>query len=241
MILPDLQFDASEPDSATAHKTIPIRNIGEKETESLEGDFSVGAFGTRSIMSDGRQVVLLQLDVSAEGANEATPYEGEAALLAAFSLDPKPKLLDVMDVKTDRFTDFWEQQPVFKLNSQNDAFVIHNTHWNSGESYNDLQLLFLDRDRFNVITSIFLFNTQGCGATVTETPNFRALPDAGKYPQIIVKVTLKKEADSRECSRRTPAYTKYYQAVFSWNPAKAEYQSNSRQLNALDKFNRNRL
>lgn len=241
MILPDLQFDASEPSSATAHRTIPIRNIEEKEAESLEGGFSISTFGTRWTMTDGRQVVLLQLDLTAEGLNEATPYQGEASLLAAFSVDPTPKLLDVMDVKTDRFTDFWEQQPVFQLNSQNGAFVIHNTHWNSGESYNDIRVLFLRDGRFDTITSVFLLNTLGCGADITETPNFRALPDTRKYPKVLVKVTLKKEADKPECSRRTPGYVRNYQGVFSWNPMKGEYEGNAPQLNALDKFNRARL
>ena len=241
MVLPDLEFDPKDRDYGIAHRTIPIRHIGDTETESLEGNFWVTSFGKRSITSDGRQVIILQLDLSAEGANQGTPYEGEAALLAAFSTDATPKLLDVMDVKTDRFTDFWDAQPVFQLNSQHGAVVIHNTHFNSGESYDDLQVLFLDGERFKVITGIFLLNTQGCGATVTETPSFRALPDPRKYPKLIVKVTVKKEADSQECSRKSPAYTKYYEGVFYWNPAKGEYQGNSRQLNALDKFNRNRL
>jgi hypothetical protein len=241
MILPDLQFDTSDPNSATAHRTIPIRNIEEKEAESLAGDFTISSFGTRWTMSDGRQILLLQVDLAAEGLNEATPYQGEAALLAAFTVDPTAKLLDVMDVKTDRFTDFWEQQPVFQLNSQNGAFVIHNTHWNSGESYNDVRVLFLRDGRFETITSVFLLNTQGCGADITESPYFRALPDARKYPKLLVKVTLKKEADKAECTRRTPGYTRYYQGVFYWNPAKAEYEGNARQLNTLDKFNRTRL
>ena len=241
MILPDLQFDATDPNSAAAHRTIPIRNIEDKEAESLEGDFSISTFGTRWTMSDGRQVLLVQLDLAAEGLNEATPYQGEASLLAAFTVDPAPKLLNVMDVKTDRFTDFWEQQPVFQLNSQNGAFIIHNTHWNSGESYNDIRVLFLRDGRFETITSVFLLNTLGCGAHITETPNFRALPDARKYPKLLVKVTLKKEADKAECSRRTAGYTKYYQGVFYWNPAKAEYEGNAPQLNALEKFNRARL
>lgn len=241
MLMPDLQFDSSDANSATAHQTIPLRNIARDEAESLNGNFSVTDFGSRWIMSNGRQILLLNLDLSAEGANEGTPYEGEASLLAAFNVDTAPKLLDVMDTKTDRFTDFWEEQPVFQLNAQNEAFILHNSHFNSGESYNDLQLLFLDRERFKTITSIFLLNTQGCAVTFNETPHFRALPDASKYPKIMVKVTVKKEADPKECSRKTPGYTKYYQGVFYWNGVKGEYEGNSRQLNALDKFNRTRL
>lgn len=262
MLLPDLQFDSDDSNSATAHRTIPVRHIAAlgnsklphgpdneaeilqgsgNEAESLLGDFAVTTFGARWLTSNGRQILLLHLDLPAEGANEGTPYEGEATLLAAFSVDPTPKVLDVMDTKTDRFTDFWEAQPVFQLNSQNEAFVVYSTHFNAGESYNDLQLLFLDGERFKIITSIFLLNTQGCAATFNETPHFRAALDSRKYPKIIVRVKVKKERDARECSRKTPGYTKYYQGVFYWHGARQEYQSNSPQLNTLAKFNRARL
>jgi hypothetical protein len=241
MLLPDLQADSTDANVATAHRTIPFRNIEAKETESLEGDFTVTTFGARSIKSRGRQIVLVQLDLSADSANEGTPYQGEAALLAAFSVEPRPKLLDVIDLKTDRFTDFSDEQPVFQLNSQNDAFVIHNTHWNAGESFDEFHLAFIDGERFRVITSIFLFSTQGCGAAFVETPHFSSLPATGKYPNIVVKVKVKKDADGEECSRRAPGYTKYYQGVFHWNSAKQSYQTNSLQLRALDRFNRSRM
>ncbi|HSE31665.1 MAG TPA: hypothetical protein VLA93_08805 [Pyrinomonadaceae bacterium] len=241
MLLPDLQMNSTEPNAATAHRTIPFRNIEAKKAESLEGNFTVTTFGARLIRSGGRRILLVQQDLSAEGANEGTPYEGEAALLAAFSVEPQPKLLDVIDLKTDRFTDFWEDQPVFQLNAKNDGFVIHNTHWNAGESYDDYRLLFLDGERFKVITNIFLFNTQGCGATFTETPRFSSMPAAGKYPNIVVKVKVKKDADGEECSRRTRGYTRYYEGVFSWSTTKGNYQSNSPQLMALERFNRSRM
>ena len=241
MVLPDLQMDQSASNSATAHRTIPFRNVDAKEAQSLEGNFNVTTFGARAIMSGGRQIVLVQLDLSADGANEGTPYEGQATLLAAFSVDPKPKLLDVMDLKTDRFTDFWDEQPVVPLNAQNEAIVVHNTHFNAGESYDDFRLMFMDGDQFKVITTISLLTTQGCGATFIETPYFRPQPEAAKYPRILVRVKLQKQADLRECTRRTLGYTKYYEAIFYWNSAKGRYQTNSRQLNALDRFNRARL
>jgi hypothetical protein len=241
MLLPDLQFDSVDSNSATAHQTISFRNIEDDEATELKGDFAVSDFVSRWIMSGGRQIALLQLDLSAEGANEGTPYEGEATLVAAFNVDAAPKLLDVMDIKTDRFTDFWEAQPMFQLNAQHGAFVVHSSHFNAGESYNDVRLVFLDGDRFKTITSVFLLNTQGCGATIEETPSFQATPDGRKYPKLTVRVKVKKEADGAECSRKTPGYRKFYQGVFYWNAAKGEYQGNSPQLNMLDKFNRARL
>ena len=241
-LFPDLQMDSNQSNGAVAHRTVPFRHIAEKEdAAAVEGNFEISTFEEHWIKSEGTQIPLLSLDLSAEGANDATPYEGELTLLAAFSIEPTIKLLDVMDIKTDRFTSFLEEKPVFRLNSQNDAFVITSTHFNAGENYNDITVLFLQAGKFNVVTSLFVMNTQGCGATIDQTPEFRAVPVAGRnYPNVIVRVKLTKEADTKECSRRTPGYTKYYQAVYSWNAVKREYQGSSRQLKMLDKFNRER-
>ena len=242
MVLPDLQFDPDEPNMGIAHHTISFRQITEKGAAGrLEGNLKITSFEEQWITSRGRQILILMLDLAGEGINEATPYEGEATLLAVFSLEPTLRLIDRLDIKTDRFTSFWEKPPVFQLDSQNSAFVVYSSHFNAGENYNDVSLWFLDGQRLKMITSIFLLNTQGCGATFSETPDFRALPGASsKYPKIMVRVKLRKEADTRECDDRTPGYTRYYQSVFSWSRAKAEYQGNSRQLEALDKFNRER-
>lgn len=241
-LFPDLQMDSNQSNSAVAHRTVPLKHISEKEdAAALEGNFEISTFEDHWITSGGSKVLLLSLDLSAEGVNEATPYEGESTLLAAFTVDPTIQLLDVVDIKTDRFTSFLEEKPVFHLNSQNDAFVITSTHFNAGENYNDITVLFLQAGKFNVVTSIFLMNTQGCGATIDQTPEFRAAPAAGRnYPNVIVRVKLTKKADTNECSRRTPGYTKYYQAVYSWNARKREYHGNSGQLKMLDKFNRQR-
>jgi len=228
---------------ATAHKTVGVRNIAEKsEATVLEGDFVIDVFEAHWIRSEGRQVLLLNTYLSATNANEGTPYQGEASIMAAFTVEPAIKLLDVLDIKTDRFSGFWEQHPTFRLTSQSEAFVIYSTHSNAGESYNDLAVMFIEGDRFKTITSVFLFNTQGCGATITETPDFRALKSPGrKYPGVLVRVKVTKEADGAECDQRSRGYTRYYQVTYYWNRTKAEYESGSGQLAALDKFNRKRL
>src|SRR4030095_12438662 len=243
MLFPDLQLDPNQPAAGIAHRTIPLRHMTENgEPEALAGKFALTDFEERWITSNGHRVLLLHLDLSAEGANGGTPYEGESTVLAAFTVEPVAKLLDAMDIKTDRFTGFLEEHPVFRLNAQNDAFVVNSTHWNAGESYNDVSVLFLDGNRFKTVTTLFLLDTQSCAETFNQTPFFRAAPRAAsKYPNIIVRVQLKKEADEKECTRPTPGYTRYYQAVFSWNGTKGEYQGNARQLRALDKFNRERL
>jgi len=241
-IIPDFQVDAKDADVASGHKTIPIKHLGENgPREALEGNIKLESFQLQWIKSDGRRVLLLEIDLSAEEANQGTPYEGEANLMAAFVVQPAVRLLDVMDVKTDRFSGLWENPSVFPLTPQSDAFVVNSSHSNAGESYNDLTVLFLNRDRLETIANMFLFDTQGCGATFTETPSFRVQPGNTKYPSVLVTVKVKKDADLEDCDRRTRGYVKTYQAVYQWNAAKSEYRTTSQQLKALDRFNRNRL
>jgi len=242
-LFPDLEVDPAQPGVAVAHTTVPIKHIGEPGDKTvLEGDFEIKDLKVRQVISQGRGLLLLCIDLSAENANEATPYEGEASVLAVFSLGSTIKLLDAMDIKTDRFTDFWGEHPMFRLNPQNDAFVVYSTHWNAGESYNDITVLFVDRGRLTIIASLFTFDTHGCGVNIIQTPFFRALHDTRrKYPNILVRVKVKKVEDSEECDRRTRGYTRYYRAIYHWNSTKARYESGSRQLEGLDNFNRQRL
>ena len=241
-IIPDLKIDPNDADVAIAHKTIPFKHLSENTpAAALESDIKLDSFQPVWIKSDGRQVLLLELSLSAPDANQGTNYEGEADIVAAFTMQPSIKLLDVMDVKTDRFSGFYEQPSIFPLTAQNDAFLVISSHSNAGESYNDLNVLFLNHDRIETITNIFLFDTQGCGATFTQTPSFRALPGNSKYPNVMVTIKVKKDADSQDCDRPTRGYVRTYQALYIWNVSKREYRTTSRQLEALDKFNRNRL
>lgn len=235
-LFPDLN------DEGNAHSTVPIGSLSEpKKREAITGDIKF-EFKPYWMNSEGRRLLLLWVDVKAEGANEATPYEGEAVVLAAFALEPEPRLLDALDVKTDRFTGFWEDRPTLRLSPRDDALVVYSTHWNAGESYVRLDMLFVDGGRFRKITSFFMYNTQGCGVGYTQAPSFRAVPEAGrKYPRVLVKVKLRKEPDGPECDRRSAGYTKFYQGVYRWNASKRRYEGGSRQLDRLGEFNAKRV
>jgi hypothetical protein len=235
-LFPDLQPDAS------AHRSIPFGNLSEpRKREAVTGDIKF-EFKPYRFKSEGRRLLLLWVNLKAEGANEGTPYEGEADVLAVYSLEPCVKLLDALDVKTDRFTGFWQDRPVFRLDSRSDAFVVYGTHWNAGESYTSLEMLFVDAGRLKMIASQFLYETEVCGASYTEQPEFRAVADAGrKYPKVLVSVKLIKKPDEAACERPTRGYTRFYRGLYRWNASKRRYESNSRQLDSLDKFNEKRV
>ncbi|HYY92979.1 MAG TPA: hypothetical protein VE713_00580 [Pyrinomonadaceae bacterium] len=235
-LFPDLQRDA------TAHKSIPFRSLSEpRQSEAVTGDIKF-EFKPYWFKSEGRRLLLLWVNLKAEGANEGTPYEGEADVLAVYSLEPRVRLLDSLDVKTDRFTGFWKDRPIFHLDSRSDAFIVYSIHWNAGESYTSLEMLFVDAGRLKTIASQFLYETQGCGASYTEKPEFRAVADAGrKYPKVLVSVELRKQPDEAACERPTRGYTRYFRGLYRWNALKGRYESKSQQLESFDKFNEKRV
>jgi hypothetical protein len=235
-VFPDLQQDAA------AHKTVALRSLSEpSKREAIEGDIKF-EFKPYRFNSGGRRLLLLWVNVKSDGANEGTPYEGEADVLAVFTMEPRARMLDALEVKTDRFTGFWEDRPLFRLDSRNDAFIVYSTHWNAGESYMNVEMLFVDGGRLKTITSLFLYETQGCGSNYTEKPEFRAVAgSAGKYPNVLVRVNLTKGPDEEGCERRSRSFTRFYQGLYRWNPSKGRYESNSPQLDQLDKFNEKRV
>jgi hypothetical protein len=235
-LFPDLQRDA------TAHRSIPFRSLSEpRQSEAVTGDIKF-EFKPYWFKSEGRRLLLLWVNLKAEGANEGTPYEGEADVLAVYSLEPRVRLLDSLDVKTDRFTGFWKDRPVFQLDSRSDAFIVYSTHWNAGESYTSLEMLFVDAGRLKTIASQFLYETEGCGANYTEQPEFRAVADAGrKYPKVLVSVELRKKSDEAACEHPTRGYTRYFRGLYRWNALRGRYESRSRQLESFDKFNEKRV
>jgi hypothetical protein len=235
-LFPDLQRDA------TAHRSIPFRSLSEpRKREAVAGDIKF-EFKPYWFRSGGRRLLLLWVDLKAEGANEGTPYEGEAVVLAVFRVEPGVRLLDALDVKTDRFTGFWKDRPLFPLGSRNDAFIVYSTHWNAGESYTGLEMLFVDAGRLKTIASQFLYETEGCGANFAETPSFQAAADPGhKYPKVLVKVTLRKKPDEDACEHPSRGYIRLYQGAYRWNASEGRYEGSSRQLDRLDKFNEGRV
>jgi hypothetical protein len=180
--------------------------------------------------------------VAAEDANEGTPYEGGTTILGAFDIEAGTRLIDALEVQTDRFTSLWDTQPVVQLSSDHDAAVVHNTHWNAGESYDNYTLVFLDNGKYAVISDITLFSTLGCGTAYGETPAYTAIAHAPRaYPDVRLRVTLKKTPDGAECDHRTAGFTRTYTGTYTWDTKKRGYVGDLRGLAALDRFNRQRI
>lgn len=232
-LFPDLQEDA------TTHRTIPLASLNEpQQKQEVTGDITFN-FKPYWINSEGRRLLVLWVEITDEDANQGTPYQGGAVVLTVFALEPRVKLLDAMRVESDRFTSLWDKPPILRLNAQSDALIFYNYHWNAGENFQDIVVLFVDAGRFKTITNQFIFNFTTCGATFSETPTFRVVADPGnKYPQVLVKVRLTKKPEKNTCEPQARGYTRTYQGLYRWNKAKGMYEGHSQQLDRFDRFNK---
>lgn len=241
-LFPDATYDTAKG-AVRAEESIEIRSVvASDDPTDLDSDITISRISPTWMQSSGRLVLLLTIAVDAEDAHEATPYAGHTTILGAFDISTGPRLIDAIDVQTDRFADTWDKQTLLRLSNGDDAVIIHNTHWNAGESYDKYTLLFVDHGKFSVISDITLFSTQGCGVSYAETPSYAANPHAGRpFSDIKLRVTLKKAADGRECDHRTPGFTHMYTATYTWDVKKHSYIGNLHGLAPLDKFNNDRL
>ena len=119
---------------------------------------------------------MIELDLTVENGSDATIYAGEASILAAFRISPRPRLVDALDMKSDRFTGFREKSAVLQIGRNQDAVFVVNNHSNSSQDYDILTAFLINQDRLEPMFDLFIFNSHGCGVGFEEIATFSSLP-----------------------------------------------------------------
>ena len=254
-----LLFTDLSGDTRSATTTIRIRHVsGDHEEMPLHGDFQIDSFEVVELRDPQGPCVLIQIDITTDDDSRATVYGSESSLIAAFRLSPTVKLLDAMDIKTDRFTGILEKQSVVSIGPKQSAFFISNTHSNSNQSYQLISGFYLSRDRLRPIftavsgknskadssSDLFLLSDRGfddktnCNVDTDETIDFFPIPQPGKaYFKLGVRVRVTKEQSGDEC-KRPARHSTYYRGAWEWDPAHKRFRpSPGGTLEQLDKFN----
>src|SRR5215471_10055077 len=100
-----LLFTDFEEDTASATRTIPIRHVsGDQEEMPLHGDFNIYSLEMMELRDPHGPRILIEIDITTDDDSRATVYGSESSVIAAFRLSPSVKLLDALDIKSDRFT-----------------------------------------------------------------------------------------------------------------------------------------
>jgi hypothetical protein len=237
LVVPDL-VDA--PDGASGHKAVPFRHIEGKDMLAPPEDpivLGVPPIETAAVPGRPDRVVAL-IDLGGSDGNVE-----EAAVLALVAFDPRPKLLDVVGVGNDRWTAMeTDHMPLLAAGSP--LIVVDSDHWNSNETYNDAEMVFIRGDRFQLIDSIFTFDESFCAYSRVEEPTYRAIAGPGAYSavEVSVKETVKRTGEDG-CSdeKPPPAGVHVYSGVYRWDAAKGRYVGRSKALDKLAALNQARV
>jgi hypothetical protein len=207
-------------------KSVPLNNIfGDYQARVYEGNLQIDYARSIWVNYNGRRHLLLLINVGGDGAAEMFSWQ-EMNVLALFDLKDGLKLIDAADVQGDRLTFFSEQQPVLNISPQTDAFLIANHHFNAGESFMNLTLVSVVKNRFKVVLGSIptLKAENGCALNYEEKAALQINPDARKtYRDITVDYKYVRNPGDEECGRKARGYTKNYRYRYVWNEKRREY------------------
>lgn len=239
MVVTDL-----EPESAgnetRAHQIVSYRHIeGEDAKTDPAGPVALEYLQPLNIHSDGKARLVVMADLGP--SDEAV---AEFVLLALFDLRGRPKLLDVVEVGTDRLTGF-SDHPLLPLGHRSDLIRISSDHFNSNEDFVNTELLFVRGDRFRLVDAVYTYNFKNCAYQLTEWPAVTTIPDRGKrYRRIRLtvpeKVALQPDAECGDEKAPQP-FMRIFHATYRWNAHRRAFVTTSSSLEKLveenDKLN----
>ena len=220
----------------TAHTIVPYRHIEGKDAKTdPAGPVAIQLLTAYTIHADGKPRLALMIDLGP--SDEAVT---EFTLLGLFDMTDRPKLLDVVEVGTDRLTGF-AGKPT-PLGHGADLIVVDSDHFNSNEDFVGTELMFVRHDRFRLIGSLFTFDDHFCASRRSQEPVVTTRADAGRrYRQIhlAVRERVALLADRAGCSgEKIPRpVRRTYHATYRWSAARENFEIVASDLNRLDREN----
>jgi hypothetical protein len=238
LVFPDLKKPEGKGFEAVAGETVPVRHIDrEYEKQPLSGTLKFIVISSLPIKADNQPLLLVHVDVTRETPEESGSQVEEYSLLALFQTGTSPKLLDLVDIKADRFNGFLEERPLLNLTPGRQACLIYHHHFNSNQSYNIIRLLFVRNQRLQEILSVAPFSVTSWCETFGSQAAFRVVPDQPRlYPKVVATVTLKRKKDPPDCQPQRSGFTRTYRGIWQWDSKKQEYSQVSGNLDRLYKW-----
>jgi hypothetical protein len=234
-IFPGLEKPLADALDAVAPATVPVRHLDrDYETRTLSGPLKFQVVSGLPYKAQNRRLFLLHLDLLGQTPGDQGPVVKAYSLLALFQLGPVPNLLDLVDLRADRFNGFWSAAPLLHLIPATQAVLVYHSHHNSNQGYLIQRLLFVRDRRLEEIAQVSTLSQQARCLTFTSTATFRLRPDPARaYPRVVAAVTLTIQPDPPDCRPRRPGSTRHFRATWRWQPARQQYQKVSGSLNQL--------
>ncbi len=234
MVVTDLG-PASPGAEATGQQIVNYRHIEGKDSKTDPQDaVAIKYLEPLQIHADGKARLVLMADLGP--SDEAV---AEFVLLALFDISHKPKLLDVVEVGTDRLTGF-PHKPLLPLGRRSDLIRISSDHFNSDEDFVNTELIFVRRDRFQLVDAVYTFNVRTCTYRLTESPTVRTISDRGRrYRRIVLTIPEKVALLDDDCGdEKAPRpFERTFRATYRWNARRRTFLAASSNLEKLAKEN----
>lgn len=187
---------------------------GKAETLS---DLSFDSLDVQTAQEGGHRRLLVLTD-----GNQSD--EGFAAVLMVFDDEPAtPKLLDKMDVGQDQMVILGDPFPIA---AGSDAFLIDNTHTDSGESYDLTSPFYLQDGKLHIVTTLFTSNVQECGYQGAQDIKVGVAPAPGaRFNSLTVRISdvMKRTDEDCDPAPKVAVRDRVYTDTYRWSEAKQAF------------------
>ena len=220
--------------SIEARQIAKARRLDAADEVAADGPVHASWLSALDIVEGGqpRLLIFAEMDQPLSG----TPG---SALLALIDPTSQPRLLDLVDVGDDRENDL-DGTPRLKLGPGSDFITVSSTHASAGEDATIRKALFVERDRFGLAASVPLLSLKICGYEREQTGTFAVHAKPGQEfgsLEVTVSETARRAAGDCEPRPRQKTGRATWHATFRWNPATHQFETTSRELEALAKHN----
>jgi hypothetical protein len=240
LLFPGLRGEPAEAGAVYGPTAIPVRRLGAGEIAAvLDGVTGVRVASSVTVPDDTSARRVLYLRVTGETVAEDTIHPGETALMAVYDAAPSPRLLDVVDVQTDRDVEVSWDGPASQLGPRTRAVVVHNEHHNSSQTYHAYTILYVHGGRLRTLTEIPLLSWRGCAEEVNERPSFRLRSRRGSSMRdLVVTVTVaRRRGPGCGAPSRVRPSTRAYTQTYAWRGPERGYVDAGGTLDRVTRLN----
>lgn len=207
-----------------------------------EGDVDIGLAPTGSLgleavplRSGDRERMALLIDFG------MTEYSVGYAILALFDVTGEPRLLDVADISSDRWTSFMD--PVrLPVGAGDDLLVTQSTHHNSSQGYATASLILVRNDRLELVDAISAFSDKDCAFERSQTVT---IEQEAREPlaDVVATVTERTTLTAEDCSGRASPEpgSRTITVTYRWDAAAQRYTPDSDAFTLLARENEERF
>jgi hypothetical protein len=231
LVVTDLAHDDKDAAVGIGHAVVPFVHIGGKDSRVEPPEtINLQFIEAKTIPGDDSRVIVIADFGDSEEA--VAPAE----MLALFALAPAPKLLDVVEVGSDRNVGFSDiKSPL--LGPHTPLLLIQSGHGNGNQAYLSFDMLFVHDDRLQHIDSVFTFGESYCSYERHQDPSFTTIASPGPYRALHVSVLEHVTPTGAECGDEKPPRLRAatYQATYRWDARRQRFATPSKELDRLAK------